>query len=209
MFFCPNCNHTYDITKHSVQSQKGGKSVDSDTVETVDTEEMTGGANWVDELVNKAINHEEIDPASMSNLDLNLLPKNPSYKKLNKKSKEYVYNKLLELLPNDKKLKGQDNKGTDGQTNVAFFKCNNCGDQKPVADGQLIFSRSYVRDDNETGDINIDLVNDPVLLRTRRYECRNKSCPSHKDLSKREAVMGRIGDSYKMFYICVACETRQ
>ena len=79
---------------------------------------------------------------------------------------------------------------------------------RPINDGTLIFSRSFGIDtDDIDSSHNPDLVNEPTLLRTRRYKCSNEKCPSHTDPTKREAVIYRKGDTYQVDYICTTCKT--
>lgn len=223
MFFCLICNHTYDITK---PTQSGGVKLkellvepviehvvepvveateiaEPDSPVTVTTDDVQmGGAMW-DELVLKIVNNEEI--SADTNIDLEEVKKSGEYKKLSKKMKELVHNKLYELMPVEQKIQ-KDN--VDAKNNIAFFKCNNCGDMRPIKDGTLIFSRTFGVENEDLDPFhNIDLVNEPTLLRTRRYKCPNGKCVSHTDNNKREAVIYRQGDTYHVNYICVACNT--
>ena len=203
MFFCPVCNNTFDIVKPSSDSQKGGKVADSPATETSD-EFQTGGS--IRDIVQRVINKEEIDVSDVASLDIDKITHVPEYKKLSKKAKELVYNTIFDMLPVEKKLmKEADQSQTQ---NLAFFKCYNCGEMQPISEGTLIYSQNYKQDETVANvEINTDLIHDPTLRRTRRYTCHNKDCVSHKDLSKREAVMFRMGDSYHINYVCTACET--
>ena len=124
--------------------------------------------------------------------------------KLKSVEKEYVHNKLNDLLPLNKK------KIADGKqiTDNAQFICNNCGYTEKIKAGTLIFSK-YSNDISQsysTDDSSIMEFSD-ILPRTRKYKCPNSECVSHNDLSKREATFFRMNNNVKIKYICNACHT--
>ena len=199
MFFCPNCSNSYDITKPSAD-QTGG--AEADTITTVSTTQSAGGD--MDDLVNRIMEKEDIGPNDVVGVQLDSLKKVPAYKKLNKKWKEFVYNKISDQIPKNKKIKSLDKDKL--KRNLAFFKCTNCGHMQQIKDGTKIYSRSFGVDDQyHINRVNPHRIESNVLLRTRRYNCPNVKCLSHKDDEKREAVIYRIGDSYMVGYSCVAC----
>lgn len=51
------------------------------------------------------------------------------------------------------------------------------------------------------------LSSDPILPRTKDFNCKNINCLTHKDLSKKEAVYYKDNKSYKISYICCVCYT--
>lgn len=185
--YCPNCNNLFNITK-SINPQKGGE-LSEDSI--------------IDKILNK-------EPVVLDDIKINIndIVKNQSYKKLNKEEKEYVYNTIQDLLPkNEKKIMKEKNENIEEQS-TALFICENCGTTKKIPPGTKIFnktskniSRNYSRGDYS------DMINSDILPRTRKYICINKSCISHTDPTKREAVFLRANNSYKIVYICTACKS--
>jgi DNA-directed RNA polymerase subunit M/transcription elongation factor TFIIS len=192
MYFCPNCNNIFDITKNP-QEEKAKTKV--------------GGASTDYALIiEKILKNQEVLPENVVNLNLNTLIKEVSYKKLKVKEKELVYNKMQELLPENKKLIKE---MSDKKNDKAYFICKNCGFLKPINDGTLIFSRvssdisqTYTSTDKASLKA---MANSDILPRTRKYICKNSKCISHKDPTKREACFFRMNNSYKIKYICLAC----
>ncbi len=191
MYFCPNCNNVFDVTKdpHAEKHQKGGE------------------RNKYESIIEKIIKNEDVSESDVIKLNLDILTKEPSFKKLNQKQKELIHNKIQELLPIDKKIIKEK---TDTVINHAYFICRNCGFLKPISDETLIFSRvsgdisqSYSPADASTLD---SMANSDILPRTRKYVCTNEKCISHTDPSKKEAVFFRMNNSYKPKYICLACK---
>lgn len=156
------------------------------------------------DVINKIINGE--DTNDVNNISLTDLVKDPSYKKLSANQKQFVYNKIQELIPNELKKEELEGKGGNATTDKAYFICNNCGYLKPIGEDTLIFSRvsSDVSQSYTSSDIS-EMANSDILPRTRKYICSNPKCISHTDLSKREAVFFRLNNSYSVKYICLAC----
>ena len=124
MFFCPICGHTYDIIKPGAEAQIGGKKDgDVDSPLTVVTDSVQTGENW-DDIVIKVLNKEDVTQSMITILDLETLKKSSEYKKLSKKLKEFVYNKLYELLPVEQKIQKE---LTDIKSNLSFMTKLDCG----------------------------------------------------------------------------------
>ena len=190
MYFCPNCNNVFDITKNPHEKN----------------DDQIGGAKNYQSLINKIINKEDVNKSDLQNVSLDELSKDISYKKLNSEQKKLVYNKIQQLLPVDKKLV-KDLAG-DVSPDKAYFICRNCGFLKPLNDNTLIFSRvSSDISQSYTSSDPIDMANSDILPRTRKYICPNNNCISQVDSTKREACFFRINNSYKIKYICLACRT--
>lgn len=200
MDFCPHCNNIFDITKTA--SSVGGYNEDTN-------DEFVGGAKVLDydEIINKIINNEQISKSETEGISLDDLIKSNSYKKLKFKQKEFVFNKIQDLIPIQEKkiIKEQQYKQP---TEKAFFICKNCGFLKQIEEGTLIFSKvsSDLAQSYTTSDF-IDMANSDILPKTRKYICPNDKCPSQSDFSKREAAFFRLNNSYKIKYICLTCKT--
>jgi hypothetical protein len=199
---CPNCGNIFDITKASAQIG-GDLSSESQNTSTSYTENKSVDYTA---LIKMILDNKELDSEYFINVSVDDLIKNVQYKKLKPKQKELVYNKIQDLLPVDKKKLSADEQKEP--TEIAYFKCVNCGLMKKVDDGTRLFSRvsndiaqGYVTDDVK------DMLYSNIIPRTRKYTCPNGDCVSHKDVTKREAVFFRMNNKYNIRYICTACET--
>lgn len=210
MYFCPNCNNVFDITRTS--NQEGGM----DDIESIDTAtsdsssitiNQAGGVkdDVYDDMVKKLLHHEKVEVGDIEKLSLDDFVKSNAYKKLKHHQREYVYNKFQDLIPLDKKkiIKEDALKQT---IDKAYFICNNCGYLKPITEGTLIFSKvsSDVAQSYSTSDIK-DMVHSDILPRTRKYLCPNNKCESHNNPEKREASFFRMNNTFKVKYLCQAC----
>lgn len=244
MFYCPNCNNTYDIARTS--SQVGGKfngvmSETTDTtssgitnivaslatkvvtdVATVVTDAVTSSVDHIDEhnlanivggvnpvdLITKILNDENINQDDLKGFNMDSITKTIDYKKLKQEDKEKIYNKLQDLLPNDKKKLIETKPTEQSDENLAFFVCSNCGFSVKIDDGTRIFTRtsSDISQSYTTGDYS-DMLYSNILPKTRKYICPNKKCESHTNPVKRQAIFFRKNNSYEVVYICCACET--
>lgn len=198
MFFCPNCNYAFDITKSS-STQKGGV-VEESSENISDTLDQYG-------KIIKAILDKE-DPGDLTKISIDNLLKNTTYKKLKNKQKEYVYNVVQDLLPKTDKKLLQEKTDKLGDQNKAFFVCNNCGFLKKIEPQTLIFSRTSesISQSYSVQDFS-DMLHSNILPITRKYNCPNEKCESHKDTSKLEASFFRLNNTNKIKYICRTCGT--
>lgn len=189
MFFCPECDNSFNITKTLPQHK---------------TEGQTGGDRY-ETFIKKTLANEDVEQFDTNGLTLDELTKSAEYKRLKQREKERVHNMLNELLPLDKKNLPKADKT---KKHTAFYICTKCGYNEPIKSGTMIFSRtsndvsqSYISRDIK------EMVHSDILKRTRRYICPNKDCVSHKDIQQREAIMFRRNNSYQMIMICEACNT--
>lgn len=100
---------------------------------------------------------------------------------------------------------------TSTGTNVAYYKCSNCGYLQELEQGTLILTRTSEKaTSNYTVDQNKykDMIYDMTLPHTRNYICPNKFCQSHTDYTSREAVWFKPNrQSYNIVTVCLACQT--
>lgn len=208
MFYCPNCNNIYDITKNipSIINQTGGQ--ESETPETVST--VTNTTNDLDKdniniVIKNILSGKQINKSELKNITLDNLIKNTNYKRLQNKTKELVYNKISELLDN-KNISSK----SDTLTNTnAYFICKNCNNYEPIKPNTLITRKIY----NETNEVILedsskfkDMSNVKCIPLTRNYICPNNKCISQTNHSKRAAKFYRIPGSFKIRYICTGCD---
>lgn len=184
MYFCPNCNNVFNITK--ISNQSGGKSTDD-----------------ISALVTKLLNNEHIDDTNISFEDI---AQTTAYKKLKPKQKEFVHNKIQDIIGSNKE-KLLEEKPVYNLEKV-YFICTNCGYKKPIEKGTLIFSKVSSEISQTYSPIEVDTMKySDILPRTRKYICPNKNCESHDNLEKREAVFFRMNNTFRVKYICQACST--
>lgn len=190
MFFCPNCNNAYDISKDIAHLQTGG----------VD----------MSKLLDNILSGESEDniKKDIDKMNITALLKSPEYKKLSSKDKELIYNRLQDSLPKDKKdlLK---NRSTDAvESNKTYFICKNCMYSTPIKDGTKLYSKTSedIKSTYKTDNIDVKFYSS-VLPLTRKYVCPNDTCISHKDPSLKEASMFRSNNTFAIKYICRACKT--
>lgn len=236
MFYCPNCNNAFDIARTT--GQQGGKiknfndflaSESTESTESIDVmrnnqdtellnsdlvnSSLEGGKpSTLDEnsIIIKKIFDNEFTQADAKNLSKDFF-KSTAFKNLDNDSKQFVYNKIQDLLPKDKKkiFAELEKLQKDDQKDTAFFVCKNCGFAKKIKPNTLIFSRSSdnVSRSNSIIDYS-DMVHNNTLPITRKYLCPNDKCISHKNPEKKEAVFFRINNTYEVRYICKLCNTQ-
>ncbi len=211
MFFCPNCNNIYDITKTVPNlnlDQTGGKM--SETPNTVSSLTKTTSTSDaipafdLDVVINRILSGDNIDPSMLKGVTSDILLQYPGYKKLQNKFKEIVHNKISDLIP------GFNIKQTVSPISTnAYFICTNCGNFEQMKSNTLIARKVYNETSSDYEDQSKfkDLANVKYLPITRNYICRNQNCVSHNDHTKRAARFYRLPSSFKTAYICIACET--
>ena len=186
MFFCPTCKNTFDISK-------------SITINTA----AIGGANKINynELIDNIID-EKYDENIIKDSDFNLneITKNENYKKLKKNQKEFIINAIQNILPNSESNLDQDI--VDG---IAYFRCNNCSYVEPIPPKTKIYAKTVSNTIIDTNYKNMIYSN--IIPYTRKYTCPNSKCESHTDDTKREAKFFRLNGTYKLKFICMACDT--
>jgi hypothetical protein len=205
MFYCPNCDNTYDIARTSGQSG-GVPDFEFSSSETI-SEEQVGGIN-IGELIKKILIGTSISPFEIKKIDVKNLVRHIEYKKLTQTEKEIIFNTIQDLLPKDQKKLIKNKPVEQGENNLAFFVCSNCKYFVKIKEGTRIFSRTSnnVSQSYGTSDYS-DMLNSKILPRTRKYICKNSKCITHKVPSKKEAVFFRKNNSFETIYICAVCGT--
>lgn len=219
MFFCPNCNNTFDIARTKTQS---GGEIDDELIwedsltselqpdfnsDTPESDYYSEGGKSRSELLQRIIEDQEVSSEDIKNITLKDLTADPDFKKLKAKEKELVYNRIQDLLPKGEKKFLQEKTDRYKDEDFTYFVCNNCKYAKKIDEGTLIFSRTADTDSKVITTDMSDMIHNSILPRTRKYICPNDDCQSHKDPNKREAVFYRIGDSYRVHYLCTSCKT--
>lgn len=207
MYFCPNCDTVFDITKLNEQVGDSTNNSISESISVSSELKLGGASKDIDMIIQKILNGDPLNDDDILDITTDTLLKNNSYKKLKPKQKELVYNTIQDLLPiKEKQILNEE--GIKPTNEKAYFKCKNCGFLKPISDETLIFSRvsTDIAQSYATSDFK-DMVYSDILHRTRKYDCPNDKCESHQTPSKREAVFFRRNNTFKVTYICTTCHT--
>lgn len=97
-----------------------------------------------------------------------------------------------------------------GGTTAAFFSCSTCGNTESIKPRTHIIGRQSADIAKEYHSTNIrpeHITQVSVLTHTRDYICPNKSCTTHAHPETRDAIMSRVGNTFKMQYTCTICLT--
>jgi hypothetical protein len=97
-----------------------------------------------------------------------------------------------------------------GGSTVAYFSCSTCGNTELIKPRTHIIGRQSDDIAKEYHSTNIrpeHITQVTVLTHTRDYICPNKSCTTHAHPETRDAIMNRVGNTFKMQYTCTVCLT--
>ena len=93
-----------------------------------------------------------------------------------------------------------------GEGKVAYYDCKNCKNRQSIDNHTTIIRVIDDQSSREHDSINYDhRKHNPILLHTTKYICSNPNCPTHKDPSKRDAVINHIENTNKIINICLVC----
>ena len=183
MYFCPECSYVFDIGKSNQIN---------DDIEILSD---------VDDVI------KEYQKGNLSkfNIDIskNELEKFNKFKKLGSKEK-----KDLEKIVDSKIT-----------TSNVMFQCNNCNYMENINKSILIYKvevnhkiSSDITMKKDINQINSKTIDDfklismnPILPRTRDYNCKNLKCITHTNKIKKEAVFYKNPETYDVHYVCTVC----
>ena len=219
--FCKKCQNFMDITNNVVihsQTQSGGKpdNIDSNEnivessdfdvsseVEVVATKKKNGHIVVLDEsdlidILNGNFTKE------LDNYNIKDVTKIPYYNKLSDNQKSLLTTRIFDKLSkNQKNQKNMDN----GIVKDSYFYCKSCGYYEKIPDKTFIFSRSFDKNNNDLVTNNfLNYKYDNTLPYSKKYNCENKACQTHKDPSIKKAVFYRLNNTYNIRYICTICD---
>lgn len=201
MFYCPNCNNIYDITKNIPENPNTTSETPSQVSSTTDLQ--VPNKNTISSIVRDIVNKKDVDEDIMKNITIDTLLDNIVYKRLGERNKKVVYDKFVELIP--------DFANPPQITSNAYFMCTNCGNHEPIKSNTLIINKTYTEEVGDDDDIDNSIekykkmVHNDILPITRNYICPNKNCKSHSDHSLRSAKFFRNPSSFRVRYICMEC----
>lgn len=210
--FCKNCDNFMDITNNisvaeNASAMEGGYVYDngldneSSDYDVSMSEAMDGGkATLSDTNIDDVLNGSDIE-FDLKNFNINDLNKNPTFNKLTNNQKTLIINRILEKIPKSKQHKHTENIGEK----ESYFYCKSCGYNEKIPDKQFIFSRGNEKKDDFYNYRFVNYVNDPIIPRSKNYNCINDKCPTHTNPSLKLAIFYRQKDSYNVRYICTVC----
>ena len=184
MYFCPKCSYVFDIGK--------ANQIDDEKEILADVDDV------IKEYKKSNISKFNID------VSINELKEYDKFKKLKSKEKKEL-EKLMDIKTSS--------------SNVTF-QCNNCGYSENIDKSILIYKVEVNHKSSGGGtknDINqIDTKNstvddfkliamNPILPRTRDYNCKNLKCITHTNKVKKEAVFYKDPETYNVNYVCTVC----
>lgn len=101
----------------------------------------------------------------------------------------------------------EDNNTNIEQRSNAYYYCNNCGHHNNIPNETTIFNlKDKIIDKEIITNTYLNLKNDNTLPFTKRYNCINKDCSTHKNPETKKAVFYRQNkNTYNLKYICTIC----
>jgi hypothetical protein len=193
MLFCSNCNNILDISKTAPKVTKM-LAPDTPTSISIDTPKITK-KDPITLLLEKVAKGSELLQSDVKTMTFDEIIHHESYKNLDKTTKKKVDEQLGKL-----------SKEQDASTG-AYYVCKKCFCSTPIETKTLITSRAS--EGLTSNYMNMEycknFIYNKALPLTRGYICTNKSCESHKNFEKREAVFYRIG--MQTWYTCKTCQT--
>jgi ribosome assembly protein YihI (activator of Der GTPase) len=200
--FCPNCDNILDIGKTSPKQQK---------LHIIDTpttiSESESEKDNVSYIIEKLLNNKYVSSGELQEINgdkkilKQIFTSHEEYKSLNKKDQSFIDKKINEL--------SEEFETKEDESIVAYYVCKKCFFSKKMEKQTVVVIRNS--EDNTDSYINMNKFKNAIynntLPRTRRFICINKSCPSHKDNDKREAVFYRLPDSTQVYYTCCTCQS--
>ncbi|AYV85600.1 MAG: DNA-dependent RNA polymerase subunit Rpb9 [Satyrvirus sp.] len=187
MFFCEKCRYLFNVTKDVKSKQIGGKI----------NEALTS-------IFNKYKKNEPLVDKDLKKLKSKDLFEDERFERMNKKEQRRM---ISFVKATDKEFFSKEEPVPETKigSNVAYFICKYCKNYKLIKPGTLIYSKNYDTSAAEVEDYTYAIY-DYTLPRTKNYICKNENCPTHKDDSKKEAVLTK-NLSEQVIYICTVCST--
>jgi len=161
--------------------------------------ESIGGSKISDSNVNDILNGSDTE-LDVKNFNINDLNKNTTFNKLSNNQKTLVINRILEKIPKIKTKQSENIANKD-----SYYYCKSCGYSEIIPPKQFIFSRGDEKNDDFYNYRFLNYIHDNTLPRSKKYNCINDKCPTHKDPSLKLAVFYRQKNSYNIRYICTVC----
>lgn len=180
MYFCPKCHCIYNITRSK--------------------REITNGENKVDVIFRK-YPAEEIEEADLEGLVGEDITNDERFDTMTKNVQRKFMTNIKAIDKNFFLRKSEDKVSS---TDMAFFECKFCHYYTPIKPGTCIYTKT-IGGGLVAEDENYDfIVHDQTLPRTCNYICPNDHCPTHKDESRKEAILTK-NEKRQIVHVCTVC----
>jgi hypothetical protein len=216
--FCKICNNFMDITNNvSIPNTNAIENIlniapgvkndemssDYDVSSDVVSSRKKKTTIVVEEDIINILNGKDLS-FELDNFNMNDLNKISYFNKLDSNQKTLVINRLYEKIPKNQKIP----KNTDAiVTKDSYFYCKKCGYNEKIPEKMFIFSRTSEKSNEDTFSSRfINFKYDNTLPTTKKYNCINKACATHKEPKLKNAVFHRLGSTYAVRYICNVCD---
>ena len=211
--FCKICENFMDITNNvsisnveedTETTDKDIESSDYDVSNSSKKGKKNTVTNLNEDILEKILNGTILD-IEVDEKDISDINKLALFNKLTPNQKTLVINRLYEKIPKNQKI------AKDTPTNLiklSYFYCKNCGYNEKIPNKMLIFNRSNEKSSIDSFNTNfLNYKYDPLLPRTKKYNCINVNCNTHKHPEKKKALFFRLANTYIIKYICLECDS--
>lgn len=188
MFFCEKCRYMFNITKDVKSKQVGGKINNALTV-----------------IFDKFKKNEQIIEDDLNKIKGKDILEDERFEMMSKKDQKKMMSQVKSI---DKTFFVEEEETAEPKigSNVAYFICKFCKNNKPIKPGTLIYSKNYSTVVSVETDDYTYAIHDQTLARTKNYICKNPKCETHKDDSLKEAILTKNATD-QIVYVCCHCST--
>ena len=88
--------------------------------------------------------------------------------------------------------------------NDVKFMCDGCNNLETIRNNFVLDIIKSDKQNNMSDDIN-EMCHSNILRRTKAYVCPNKKCPTHKDVSEKEALYYRVNNNTYKTHLYLFC----
>lgn len=191
--YCSKCKNFMDISNNLLIINNHENNIDSSDYDvSSDKNDLLTKKDITDILNNKEKNiFSKIQ-------NINDIKNNMFFENIDEKDQNTIINKYFEYI----------NKNNTSNIKNAYMYCSNCGFSEIIKNDTLIFNKNTKITENDFAPKNyINYKYDYTLPTTKRYNCINNNCETHKNPSIKDAVFFRLEQSYEIKYICSVCNS--
>ena len=179
--FCDVCDSFMDIIDKVIDNTES----EITTEENNDKKKLHITNKLLDDIINENISDNSI----FDNISIDDLYKNNYYNSLGEEKQNFLIDKIAS--------KQKTNLNEDN-----YHYCSNCGNTKPIENKTCIYMDINTKQTN----INTNAIMfDKTFAFTKKYDCINESCETHKNPSIKRATMYKTKGNYSIKYVCNVC----
>jgi hypothetical protein len=194
-----------DITNNITNLNDKNTENDEDITNSSDYEISTTDTtiNLSDESINELLGGSSDSKINYNSLEISDLLKNPNFNQLTNNQKSLIINKINEKNNINNLVKSSD----EIINKDCYFYCKTCGYYEIIPNRMFIFSRGDAKKDVIYNFNLSEFKNDCTLPSTKKYNCINDKCDTHKNPQLKNAKFYRQKSSYCTKYICNVCDS--